>query len=596
MRRRSHTLAREAILTMTADPAAQRGRPARRILTVLATTLAGAALAPAVAQAGTYTMNACNVPGAPTGTRGPWVIEPNANPAGASNLRPYDSCAAGGSFGLQLPSGAMGAGSTGTVELTPADPGIRVTGVRTWFSTSLGSGPGSPATTVVTSDGATLASFGDPGGTRSPLASASPVSSSFRLSTSCGNTAGQPCYLHLHPLTIGGIEVTLAESAAPTVSVTGGTLTAPGAKSGVHTVVRAGEDQHSGVEKLEVTLDDKVVGTVDYSRDFTRPLGDQKAGTCESAHWNACPKTQSHTFSVSTRFVPDGTYTLGLRATDAAGNVRTATAQTVTIDNVPEPAPAAAPAPVVVAPVAAAGAAGAAGPAGAPGPAGPSGAHPGPVLVVNGVNGSPAATITAAFTAHRRASIRTAYGRSVVIAGRLVAPGGAPVTGARVHVLQQDRLVGSGMVPAGEVVTDADGRFRYATTATRSRLIRFAYRATVGDTAIADTTDVGLAVVAKVSLKRDRASLRNGEVVRFSGAVAGAPRGARKVIELQVKKGDRWMTFRSTRLRDGRFAERYRFRNTRSRQRYVFRARVRQEAGFPFATGVSAAVRVTVRG
>ena len=82
----------------------------------------------------------------------------------------------------------------------------------------------------------------------------------------------------------------------------------------------------------------------------------------------------------------------------------------------------------------------------------------------------------------------------------------------------------------------------------------------------------------------------------FRCSVAGAPRKVRKVIELQVKKGSRWMTFRSTRLRNGRFSERYRFTRTHGRVTYVFRARVRQEVGFPFLTSHSPAVEVTVRG
>ena len=56
------------------------------------------------------------------------------------------------------------------------------------------------------------------------------------------------------------------------------------------------------------------------------------------------------------------------------------------------------------------------------------------------------------------------------------------------------------------------------------------------------------------------------------------------------------MTFRSTRLRNGRFSEKYRFTRTRGRVTYAFRARVRQEAGFPFLTGVSPQAKVTVRG
>jgi hypothetical protein len=84
--------------------------------------------------------------------------------------------------------------------------------------------------------------------------------------------------------------------------------------------------------------------------------------------------------------------------------------------------------------------------------------------------------------------------------------------------------------------------------------------------------------------------------VRFRGTIAGAPSASRKVVELQVRKGKGWMTFRSTRLRNGRFSEGYRFTRTAGTTKYVFRARVRAESGFPFETGHSAPVTVTVRG
>jgi hypothetical protein len=134
------------------------------------------------------------------------------------------------------------------------------------------------------------------------------------------------------------------------------------------------------------------------------------------------------------------------------------------------------------------------------------------------------------------------------------------------------------------------------TRATASKTIRFAYRAHVEDTTFAQTTDVGLGVVASVALRPSSRSLRNGRSVVFRGTVAGAPKSSRKVVELQVRKGASWMTFRSTRLRNGRFTERYRFTRTRGQATYVFRARVRQEAGFPFLTGVSKSTKVTVRG
>jgi hypothetical protein len=214
----------------------------------------------------------------------------------------------------------------------------------------------------------------------------------------------------------------------------------------------------------------------------------------------------------------------------------------------------------------------------------------------NGVGASSNASITATFSGSGRGTATSRYGRKVLITGQLKRADGKPIAGAKLHVLHQDKTVGAALVPAAEVTTDAQGTFRHVTTAERSRTIRFGYRARHADAEFADTTDVALAVVARVGMTTDRTALRNGQAVTFRGTIPGAPSGSRKVVELQVKKGNGWMTFRSTRLRGGRFSESYRFTRTYGTAKYVFRARVRAESGFPFTTGHSKQIRVTVRG
>ena len=213
----------------------------------------------------------------------------------------------------------------------------------------------------------------------------------------------------------------------------------------------------------------------------------------------------------------------------------------------------------------------------------------------NGANGGAGARLSAVFSSKQR-SLNVAYGKRVLITGRLLGPSGRPVIGARLEVLDRVRLLGAAMVPAGSVTTDRDGTFRYVAPVGASRTIRFAYRAHLEDTEFAEQQDVELGVVAGVALKVNRPRLRNGQTVTFRGRVHGAPRGSRKVVELQVRKGRGWMTFRSTRLRAGRFTERYRFTRSFGVKRYEFRARVRAEDGFPFLSGSSPSRRVTVRG
>src|SRR5215218_860885 len=84
-------------------------RVARRLAAGAAAALCAlAALAPGAANAGTYHMYNCRVPGKETGTKGPWTF--TANAFGISNLVAYDDCAVnGGSFGNYLPAGRWAA-------------------------------------------------------------------------------------------------------------------------------------------------------------------------------------------------------------------------------------------------------------------------------------------------------------------------------------------------------------------------------------------------------------------------------------------------------------------------------------------------------
>lgn len=687
-----------------------RGRraPARRraVLAAAAAALALAAAAPGAAHAGTYSMYACNVPGHETGTRGPWTISTSTN-GGNSRLAATDTCAsAGGSFGLVQtgPFGMDPNSMAGVGAVRPA--GYAVTQVKSYIASTL-TATGSPASVLAEVDGIDHPKWSAPGNDNSvtPDVYTSADTRAFYWMLFCGAVASQRCdFANSNPLRIRGIETRLSESAAPSATVDGGTLTTAGAKRASRTVTVTGTDGQSGVRKLEVMLDDTVLGTVDHgNRVWGTPMTYQPAGTCSYATWAACPLTQRETFTVDTTQVPDGAYALSVRATDAASNAKTTTAtELVTVDNTAPAPPAATSAtsvttedasaaitwshpsgqtsPIVAAHVVvcgpngcqdvtvpASGATGGAtinrtdgygtytvrvaledeagnydanqakaysvrfappaspppppvvvdpptkdpvtplpGPTGPAGPAGPTGATgaggaagatgAGAVIHLNGVNATASASMRATFIGSGTRSIRSAYGKKVAVTGQLLTPGGRPITGARVSVLMQDKMVGARMTPAGEVVSDADGRFRFVTTALRSRTIRFAYRAHLEDVAFAQTTDVSLGVTAKLSLSTSGRSLRNGQSVVFRGTVAGAPRNARKVVELQVRKGSSWMTFRSTRLRNGRFSERYRFRRTRGSVTYAFRARVRQEAGFPFLTGHSKTVKVTVRG
>jgi hypothetical protein len=571
-------------------------RVVRRLAAGAAVALSAlAALAPGAANAGTYQMYNCHVAGHETGNQGPWT---QSTAYGTPGMTFWSACGgAGGVDGYVFgpyASGAIGANSRVNLTLTKDNSNISITGMKLWWRGMTGIASGyanNPITATVWKDGTKLAEWSG-GQTANYFATPFEMNPSQQVTLSLACAPSGPCQPSwAFPLEVSGAETTLVENVLPGAAITGGMLTAGGAQSGTKTVTVEGTDPDSGVRKLEVLLDAVVVASNDYKRDWTKPLSEQQAGTCAFDSWRACDATRTVSLNVDTRDLADGAYALSARVTDAAGNVRTVQAgQPVVIDNVVDPA-----APAPVQPTGTTGPAGSNGSNGGPGPIGANG-RDGAVLTINGVNGSPNATVRATFASTRRGIITSAYGKKVLVTGQLTGPNGQPITGARVAVMQQDKMVGAKMVPAGEVVTDKDGKFRYVTTAQRSRTVRFGYRAHLQDVDFAQTTDISLGVVAKVAFKTNRKSLRNGQTVRFSGSVAGAPANARKVVELQVKKPSGWMTFRSTRLRNGRFSEPYRFTATRGRQTYVFRARVRQEAGFPFLTGVSKSAKVTVRG
>ena len=566
-----------------------------------ASILSAAGLAGAgEAHAGTYPMYACDVPGVylASPTKAAWRYYDNAG-----QISHIDTCGTqpnrGGAYAFQInyPTGVLqqngGVGLELEIPATGPQSAISIDRVVDWTETQLtATAPGqAPAwgvnlgATVGTAPGGSSAGF-DGTGTTGAGHDSGPLpagTKSRRLGVLCSYMGGGygNCTLPSPFLRIRGLRTTLRESVQPTAAIDGGTLATSGAHSGSETVSYSAADGESGVERVDVLLDGAVVATVSDARDLSRQVIHQ-TGDCEYIGLRACPATKSGTLSVNTAAVPDGAYLLEVRATDAAGNSRTAAyGQPVVIDNVPDT--------VVMPPAPTQGAVGGATRVTTPGAVSAAGPD-------NGSGASANATMRATFAATRRGVVVSRYGKKVLITGQLKRPDGTPIAGAKLHVLHQDKTFGAAMVPAAEITTDGAGTFRHVTTADRSRTIRIGYRARHADAEFAETVDIALGVIARVGLRTDRTALRNGQTVRFRGTVAGAPAGSRKVVELQVRKGKTWMTFRSTRLRGGRFSERYRFTRTAGLARYVFRARVRAEAGFPFNTGESKQVRVTVRG
>jgi hypothetical protein len=213
----------------------------------------------------------------------------------------------------------------------------------------------------------------------------------------------------------------------------------------------------------------------------------------------------------------------------------------------------------------------------------------------NGTGASAEAKLTAFDAATESRSIRTRYGKTVTISGRLLTPGGKPISGARLEVLEQELRPGAGFVKRGEILSGEDGRFTYIMPVGTSRVVRVGYRARVGDDEYARTTNVTVRVVAAVRFSLSAKNLRNGQTLRYTGKVLG-PRTGHRFVEVQVRSGKAWQVVCSVRTdAKGAFACAHRFRRTHARTTYVFRTRLRQQSGMPYEAAVSASRNAVVR-
>jgi len=196
--------------------------------------------------------------------------------------------------------------------------------------------------------------------------------------------------------------------------------------------------------------------------------------------------------------------------------------------------------------------------------------------------------------------VTVAAGTVVLVRGRVTTLDGRLVSGRRVEV--QERIGADDWRVRAVRVSDDVGRVTAELPTGPSRRIRLVVADNEQEIGAASRM-LGIAVPARVTLRVNRTSLRNGEAARFSGKLLGGfvPRSGRE-LELQgynPLKG-RWQPVRTQGLRTtrtGRWRTTYRFTSTiGATVTYRFRVRVAPRPDHPFAEGFSRAVTVTVHG
>jgi hypothetical protein len=148
----------------------------------------------------------------------------------------------------------------------------------------------------------------------------------------CDAPAGEECITgateHEAWAAMYGATVTLSDPTPPTLATPTGALWEPGETGyhkGTQTVTVAATDTGGGVQSIELTVDGHLIQTYTATCNYTIPQ------PCQNS-------TGPQALTLPTTALSDGTHTLTLTATDAAGNQSSTTAQ-ITIDNSAPPPP-----------------------------------------------------------------------------------------------------------------------------------------------------------------------------------------------------------------------------------------------------------------
>jgi 5-hydroxyisourate hydrolase-like protein (transthyretin family) len=179
-----------------------------------------------------------------------------------------------------------------------------------------------------------------------------------------------------------------------------------------------------------------------------------------------------------------------------------------------------------------------------------------------------------------------------VVRGSLRDDGGNPVAGATVCVYETIDLPDASRQLVSTATTQANGRFAMRLDAGPSRRLDLVYR--FNDRVLAHKVQLDSRVVPTLTIPRK--TLENGEAALFRGQVPG-PNADGRAVAMQARVGRKWRTFKQLRTdSDGRFHGKYRFTQTRGRIRYVFRALVKRQSGYPYEPGSSRNRRLVVNG
>jgi hypothetical protein len=228
-------------------------------------------------------------------------------------------------------------------------------------------------------------------------------------------------------------------------------------------------------------------------------------------------------------------------------------------------------------------------------------------LSSGGGNGDPvddAAVISVRFERGAGTATRTTgrivagYGERVRLRGSITTKDGRPIRGAQIFLAKRAPGEASWKID-GSVVSHGDGSLQMLTSrGGRSRELRLVYFPHGGNDANRASNPLSLLIRQDASLTLSRRTLRNGQTLRFRGAVRGQIAAAGAQVQLQVKLRTGWYTFRrvtATRRAAGHVTSAYTFRRTTRPTHYQFRLKVIPRNTSSYVAGYSRTITVLVR-
>ena len=353
-------------------------------------------------------------------------------------------------------------------------------------------------------------------------------------------------------------QLTLANSSTPVASGFGGTLLAGDARGVSDLTLTASDPEGPGVYEVTVQADGATLyhGTPDANGGACSPVGVSGASLMFDAA-QPCRRTEAIDLPLDTAGLPDGTHTLKVALTDAAGNSSVVYDGAISTDNAP-------PAHAALGLDAAA---------------------------LGSANGSGASEPAHLLISGHSKLVRRYRERALALSGTLQNGQGEPIAGATLDVLTV-RAGGGAQVLTGHVPTAPDGTFKANLAAGPSRRIVIAYRAYSGAPAYAAQAAVTETVTAGIALRVTPRRTGPAGTITLSGDVAGPVPAHGVVVELLVHYRGAWVPFRDPRTgASGHFAVRYHFEGAVGR--FPFRVKVLgEQGGFPYTTGLSRVVDV----